>query len=68
MIIHSVVPQDIIFQQQKQEDLGVQYIPFEGGVLEVIATANNRYNINRIHSTCLDTYLNPRYQPGMPIG
>ena len=67
MIIHSVIPQDIIFGQQKQEDWEVQYIPFKGGLLEVTRTANNQYSINRIHSTSLDTYLDPRLQPGMII-
>ncbi|NLY43615.1 MAG: hypothetical protein GX066_06550 [Clostridiaceae bacterium] len=67
MIIHSIVPQDIIFSQQKQEDWGAEYIPFKGGLLEVTRTANNKYVINRIHSTCLDTYLDPRFQPGRII-
>ena len=67
MIIHSVVPQDVIFSQQRQDNWEVQYIPFEGGILEVTKTANNQYSINRIHSTCLDTYLDPRFQPGMIV-
>ncbi|WP_157910207.1 YlzJ-like family protein [Petroclostridium xylanilyticum] len=67
MIIHSIIPHEIIFAQQREEAVTTQYIIVKGELLEVTPLSSNQYRVNRIISTCLKPYLEPQFQPGAII-
>ena len=64
MIIYSIVPSEVIFEQRQETTEKKRYISYQGETLEVTPVSENRYRVNRIISTCLKTYLDPRIQPG----
>ncbi len=66
MLIHSIVPHRLIFDERKNDidKFEKQYINFENGILEVGLSDDNSYRINRIITTSLKPYLDDDYQPG----
>lgn len=68
MIIHSIIPIDVIFQNNFREDnMKTSHIRYMGELVEAVADGNTGYIINRIISTSLEAYLNPELQPGTRI-
>ncbi len=68
MILYSIVPREIVFQNSGEENVG-KYIEMDymGEKVQVTPVGNNRYLINRIISTSPKAYLNPKLQPGQYI-
>lgn len=66
MIIHSIIPQEIIFgnDYKTNECMEIDYL---GEKVLVYCASNNEYIIRRILSTSPQAYLNPRLQPGSII-
>ena len=66
MIIHSIVPYEIFFANNKEcpEMLEVEY---EGEKVEVYERSRNEYIINRIISSSPKAFLNKNLQPGTVI-
>ncbi len=69
MIIYSIVPPEIIFEEKANEFNASNLIEINylGEKLQVTPLENNRYMIQRILSTSLKSYLNPDIQPGKVI-
>jgi len=67
MIIHSIVPYEIIFGQQQEESKQTKYISVNNCLLEVTLMEGDTYKINRIISANLAAYLSPDMQPGSII-
>lgn len=42
MIIHSIIPHEIIFAQQREEAVTTQYITVKGELLEVTPLSSNQ--------------------------
>lgn len=68
MIMHSIIPNEIIFQQPDGAS-GYDYreIEYMGEKVQVTPLSNNRYVIQRIISTSPKAFLNPALQPGTVI-
>ncbi len=68
MIMHSIIPNEIIFQQPDGPS-GYDYreIEYMGEKVQVTPLSNNRYVIQRIISTSPKAFLNPALQPGTVI-
>ena len=68
MIIHSIVPIEVIFQNMPEEltrrPVTMQYM---GEMVEVVPNGNMGYTIARVLSTSPKAYLNPELQPGKEI-
>ena len=68
MIIHSIVPIDIIFQNNCMENRKEAiYLRYMGELVEAISDGNEGYLVNRIISTSPAAFLNPELQPGVKI-
>lgn len=68
MIIHSIVPIELIFQNDGSQS-GQRPVQFEymGQLVEAIPSAGMSYTITRVLSTSPKAYLNPMLQPGKEI-
>lgn len=65
MVIHSIIPEEIIFPQTFSAKKQVQNILVEDGViLEVMHSHENVYEVVRLISTDPKQYLKGIYQPG----
>lgn len=68
MIMYSIIPNEIIFKDIKEnEESGYIEIDYLGEKVQVIESTNNKYVINRIISTSLKAFINPNLQPGTII-
>ncbi len=67
MIIYTIVPPEVIFNQQEGCEQKSQCIAYDGNFLEVTHMNGSKYKINRVISTDLNTYLDPDFQPGSTI-
>ncbi len=67
MIIHSIVPAEIIFNNQDNSGASFIEVIFRGERLEVMPLSNNQFVINRLLSTSLKSFLNPSFNPGSII-
>lgn len=67
MIIHSIVPYELIFANENTDEKQPEYISYHGAVLEVSPISGNQYKVNRIISARLGMFLDPQIQPGMVI-
>jgi len=64
LIIHSIIPNEIIFAEQNTGITERQNIIYKGNILEVTCLEEDRYRIDRIISGSLNSYLDPDMQPG----
>jgi hypothetical protein len=64
MIIHSIVPMDVIFNNMEDCNGKPLEIEYMGEKIEVMPLSNNQYKISRLLSTSPKAYLNPLFQPG----
>ena len=68
MILHSVIPSDIVFKDydisQDYEFIEIEYL---GEKVVVYNVSNNQFAINRVISTSPKAYLNPRLMPGQIV-
>lgn len=68
MIIHSIVPLEMIFQDSgadsRQVPIVIQYM---GELVEAIPVGTGGFTISRVLSTSPSAYLNPKLQPGREI-
>ena len=66
MVFHSIIPLEIIFQEESKEQANfiTDIIMYNGCQVEVMASNNSLPQIRRLHSTSLKDYLNPKLQPG----
>ena len=65
MILYSIIPVEQVFRSDYNlEDYSFKEIEYEGERIEVIPLSGNNYKINRIISTSLKAYLNPKLMPG----
>lgn len=68
MIIHSIVPIDLIFNNSENGDTGKTLeIEYLGETVQVSPLTNNQYVISRLISTSPKAYLNPKLQPGSVV-
>ena len=68
MIIHSIVPLEVIFQNNFSVDIPkTSYVRYMGELVEAVSDGDAGYTINRIISTSPKAYLNPELQPGSKI-
>lgn len=68
MIIHSIIPIDEIFKNNEEEfSVKTKIIEINGVKLEVCWIKEDIYELQRIHSTSPQDYLNPELQPGIKI-
>lgn len=68
MIIYSIIPSDIIFANNSNNELPeLLEAEYDGEKVEVYAKGRNEYVINRIISTSPKAFLNTKMQPGMVI-
>ncbi len=65
MILYTIVPEELIFKNlegnTQNADKEIDYL---GEKIIVTPLPNNEFQINRIISTSLKAYLDPRLQPG----
>lgn len=68
MIIHSIIPLEVIFNES-DKCTAAKYMEMEylGEKVQVASLQNNEYRIERILSTSPKAYLNPKLQPGTII-
>lgn len=64
MLIHSIVPNDIIFSEASNKNNAYKHIEYKGQILEVTSMEGEGYKVRRVISTCLKSYLDPELQPG----
>lgn len=68
MIMYSIIPNEIIFNNSKSnDDFNFIEIDYLGEKVQVSALTNNRYVISRVISTSPRSFLNPKLQPGCII-
>ena len=66
--MHTVVPLEVIFQNQPKEDeRKISYMTYRGELVETVSDGGSGYIINRVISTSPKAYLNPALYPGMKI-
>lgn len=67
MILHTIVDPTEIMMRPQNDNIHYKRI---GGCLCACQERNGECRVDRIISTCLDDYLNPRFTPGtvLPIG
>lgn len=66
MIFHSIIPFDVVFQDDNN-DYYSRIIQYDGYQIEVMSTVNGPTHIKRLFSTSPKDYLNPKLQPGSII-
>lgn len=68
MIYYSIVPLEIVLQGRDYNniDYSTKIVQYCGCQVEV-STSNGVSQIQRVFSTSLKDYLNPKLQPGMNI-
>jgi len=68
VILYSIIPYEIVFGNQCSENtnsfLEIDYL---GEKVQVSPLENNRYIIQRLISTSVKAFLDPRLQPGTII-
>jgi len=67
LILHTIVPHDIVFYSEDDHQTKLEEINYHGITMLVIHVASNEYIVQRIISTSLDDFLNPEIQPGSRI-
>lgn len=68
MIIYSIIPNEIIFNNSNiNTDFNFIEMDYLGEKVQVSALSNNRYVINRVIATNPKSFLNPKLQPGSII-
>ena len=67
MIMHTIVPAQILFSSEQSQDIQSKCISHNGVILDVTTGEEGGYKINRIISTDLKAYLNPALQPQKQI-
>lgn len=67
MIIYSVMPMDLIFQNEKESDYQTVEMQMGGVTMLVKPTGVNEARIIRLISPDPQDYLNPSYAPGQKI-
>lgn len=67
MIIHSIVPHELIFQNGGEEESQPIEMLYLGETVVAQKNGDNNYVICRVISTSPHVYLNPQLQPGMQI-
>lgn len=68
MIIYSIIPVEIIFQNTSTELYQRPiFMNYKGELVEVVAVKEMSYKITRVLSTSPKAYLNPELQPGRII-
>lgn len=66
MIYYSIVPMEMVFNENKNE-YNYAEVDYLGQKVIVSHLSGSRYVINRVISTQLKAYLDPRLQPGTVI-
>ena len=64
MILHSIVPAEIVFMSKNDCETKVFETEYLGEKLLIEKVGDSSYKIIRIISTYPKTYLNPKLQPG----
>ncbi|MDK2798522.1 MAG: YlzJ-like protein [Clostridiales bacterium] len=67
MIIHSIIPYEVIFSEQSENNKKTKYITYKEAILEVSPISAHGYKVNRVISTCLNSYLDSEIEPGAII-
>lgn len=67
MIIYSIIPQELIFQSDVQEEIKHQSITYDGIPLLVEMAEDNCYRVIRVLSSDPAHYLDQRCMPGSKI-
>ena len=66
MCLYTIVPIEVIFNNEKKEYVKYKEINFEGEIVEVLQY-ENKLILNRLYTTNPKQYLNPRFQLGKVI-
>jgi hypothetical protein len=65
MILYSIVPVEIVFQNMNTNEGFEKEISYRGEKVMVTSTENNHYKITRVISTSPQAFLDPKLQPGV---
>ena len=66
MILHTIVPMDIIFNNDKKKDFSYKEMDYLGCKVEVLQY-ENKLVLNRLYTTDPKQYLNPDFKLGIEI-
>ena len=64
MILYSIIPAEVVFNDSNNENPVSKEINYLGEKVIAMPFENNQYKIQRIISTSPQAYLNPKLQPG----
>ncbi len=64
MILYSIIPVEVVFSEQNNDNYKFVEIEYEGEKVVASQLSNNTYRINRVISTSPKVYLNPKLMPG----
>lgn len=68
MIFHSIIPEEIVFEENNLQNKEInKIIKYNGLEIEVISLENGQGKIQRIFSTYPKDFLNSKLQPGSII-
>ena len=66
MILHTIVPMDVIFSNDKEKDFSYKEMDYLGEKIEVLQYENKLF-LNRLYTTDPNKYLNPDLRLGKVI-
>ena len=66
MILHTIVPMDVIFSNDKEKDFSYKEMDYLGEKIEVLQYENKLF-LNRLYTTDPKKYLNPDLRLGKVI-
>jgi hypothetical protein len=67
MILHSVIPNEVIFEGMEQFNPQYEVIELQGISMQVERISNNEARIVRLYSVNPQDFLNPELSPGALI-
>ncbi len=67
MILYSIIPPEVVFKGLFETQEQYYIAEFRGEKVMVIKRPDNHYEITRLLSTCPSKFLDPEYQPGIPV-
>lgn len=67
MILYTMIPHEMIFQENDDSFLKEETLEIDGGLLVVQMISEHEYKIVRLISSDPNLYLNPRYAPGQIV-
>ncbi len=67
MVLYTPIPLEDVLADREEQKGGILKIPYKGGIIEVEMTSAVTAKIIRLHSSAINDYLQPHFQPGSEI-